>query len=78
MTNELKQRIHVKVVDKRVYIRMINMRKLKRICALTGVHLYHETSVDFQKGYYISSNQLDLFIMVMNDAGIDVVFIGKE
>lgn len=75
--NELKQYLKIKVIDKRVYISMINIRKLKRICALTGIHLYHE-STQIPKGYYISSTQLNQFLSVMNDAGIDVKVIGKE
>ena len=75
--NDLKQYLKIKVIDKRVYISMINIRKLKRICALTGIHLYHE-STQLPKGYYISSAQLNQFLSVMNDAGIDVKVIGKE
>lgn len=75
--NDLKQYLKIKIIDKRVYISMINIRKLKRICALTGIHLYHENT-QIPKGYYISSTQLNQFLSVMNDAGIDVKVIGKE
>ena len=68
----------VKIIDKRAYIKMINIRTLKRICGLTGVHLYHERSNTLPSGYYISTKQLDKFIKVMNDSSINVNFIGKE
>lgn len=73
----MNNRVHVKIIGERVYIKMINLRRLKKICALTGVHLYHETS-DIPKGYYISLKQIDKFIEVMNNSSYDVMFIGEE
>ena len=73
----MNNRVHVKIIGERVYIKMINLRRLKKICALTGVHLYHETS-DIPRGYYISFKQIDKFIEVMNNSSYDVMFIGEE
>lgn len=69
--------IWVRIIEKRAYIKMINIRKLKRICALTGVHLYYERS-NLPKGYYISTDQLNTFITVMNNSCINVNFIGER
>jgi len=73
----MKNRVHVKIVGERLYVQMMNLRRLKKICALTGVHLYHETR-DIPKGYYVSMKQIDKFIEVMNNSSYDVMFIGEE
>lgn len=73
----MKNRVHVKIVGERLYVQMMNLRRLRKICALTGIHLSHETK-QIPRGYYISLKQIDKFIDVLNNAHYDVLFIGEE
>lgn len=73
----MKIRMYVELIDDKLFISMINRKKLKRICALAGIHLeseYHGNNLI----YYVNISQINLFIKVMNESNIDVVFLGKE
>lgn len=66
-------RIFLKLKDDRYYISMINAKRLKRICALSGVHLYQEQGHN-KIDYYIKISQLNTFIRVMRLHKIEILF----
>lgn len=73
----MKLRLYVELIDDKLFITMFNRKKLKRICALAGIHLEHEYHKN-KMIYYVNVSQINLFINVMNSSNIDVVFLGKE
>ena len=69
--------LRVELIGDKLFISMFNRKRLKRICALAGIHLHHEYHRNTLV-YYVDISQINLFIKVMNNSNIDVTFIGKE
>lgn len=66
-------RIFLKLNNDRYYISMINAKRLKRICALSGIHLFSEAGTN-KTEYYIKLGELNNFIRVMRQHKIEVLF----
>jgi len=75
--NDLKPRVHLKIIDNRAYIKMINMRRLKKICALGGMSIRHE-SHNLPHGYYIPTRYLEKFTDIVTNAGIEVLILKEK
>ena len=66
-------RIFLKLNNDRYYISMINAKRLKRICALSGIHLFSEEGTNNTE-YYIKLRELNNFIRIMRQHKIEVLF----
>ena len=66
-------RIFLRGVDEKYYIELMNAKRLKRICALSQIHLYSEQGNN-KTDYYIKCSELSKFLRVMRLHKIHVLF----